>query len=232
MKIIKSYSLMKIGLFFLFFNSIIIIAKDRIAPVQIKQENKYCVRNFKQVDLEDFLQKPIKIPISDGLSFIIPNGWEIAGDEVIGEMTKLKNSKNIPSSSLKYLLSPINENNIFGYPFISIGYEHLGINLLDNLSFDEWVKVTSKAVKKDAPIILNNSIPEFFDEIKFDEVIVDKAKNQIIFKAITGIPNVGEVISYLCLKCTNKGIVRVSLNTTKEEEQKSIPAFKIILKTL
>lgn len=170
--------------------------------------------------------------ISNEVSCKIPYGWSKADNEVLEAMESMKRSNGINDSSLKYLLYPTEKIGIYGYPLISIGYQDLGINLLDHMTFEKYVEDFSKQLNTTVIPTIENNLDIYFDRMKLNSIYSDKAQKQVIFKIQTGVVNEGQIITYTAIRIVRTGLVRVSLSVQDELEEQATPAFNIVLKTL
>ncbi|MBK8855122.1 MAG: hypothetical protein IPN10_13705 [Saprospiraceae bacterium] len=187
---------------------------------------------FMQFTLIPIFSQNNTIYISNEITCSIPQGWSVADQEVVDALNKMKLEKGFKESSLKYFLYSNVLTNESGYPNISIGYQHLGFNSLDHTSFNQIVSDFYKSFNSEVKPSLEKMVGEYFDEIKVNSIVTNEGKRSIIYKTEMGIPNVGQIINYMCLIYCKLGVVRISLAVQKIDEEKALPAFKIILKTL
>ena len=195
-----------------FFNSIILLSVFFIGRTHLFAQNNF-------------------LNITNTISCKIPFGWSTADKEVLDAMNEMKSNHGLEKSSLKYLLYPTENIGEYGYPFISIGYENIGLDILENISFEELVQEFSRQFK----IGISNMEPtmgEYFDEIKINSLYGDKSNKQILLKTQTGIPNEGQIVSYMAIRIVKSGLIRVALSSQYDIQDKVLPAYKIVLKTM
>lgn len=171
------------------------------------------------------------LTIAQGVSCKVPINWIVAGHDAIDIMNEMKRKAGIEKSSLKYVLYSEDLTDETGYPFIQIGYENLGFDGAEVLGFDNAVNQLKLDIQNKVLPSAEIKFGEYFDKISVNSYLVDKSRRMVILKFQTGIPNIGQIVSYNCFIYCKRGIARVGLNALINLEAQALPAFNIVLKT-
>ncbi len=171
------------------------------------------------------------LTIAQGVSCKVPINWIVAGQDAIDMMNEMKRKAGIEKSSLKYVLYSEDITDETGYPFIQIGYENLDFDGAEVLGFDNAVNQLQLDIQNKVLPSAEIKFGEYFDKISVNSYLVDKSRRMVVFKIQTGIPNIGQIVSYNCFIYCKRGIARVGLNALINTEAKALPAFNIVIKT-
>lgn len=169
--------------------------------------------------------------IADGVSFTVPEGWSVASDDVRAEMEAHKKKFGATSSSLKYLLYPTANINTYGYPFISIGFEYLGINMKNDENFIEYSEIAKKNYK---PLMTSfkTSMPDKLSQLENLAFYSDIEKREILWKFSNQIEGYGDITSIAWFSMSESGIIRIFVNVPSKDMSSTFSALENIKNSL
>jgi hypothetical protein len=175
------------------------------------------------------LNKPTIISLPDKAQITLPMRWYVADESLVREM---KQQTTGSLSGLLHLLFPSNDmSEQKGYPFISIGYSYIDADAMKSFSFSRFVAEQKKLLSGALKTQLEEIAPHQFDELKTSELYVDDSKQIIIFSHESGVPNYGQVVGYTAIVKSKTGLIRINLASLKNDIDKYLPAFRIIIKS-
>ncbi len=194
------------------------------------EQNEIIGIESKPNNIEEIPDQSPRFPIADGLSFLGPQGWQQADKKTLKDFEILLYGENNKTSNLKYLLSTV-ENDEDDYPYITIGYQYLGYDVLSRVTFQQWVIGVQETIDKRVSK-LNSSDSENNNKLAIEIINYDEKRNELHLRSIYSFPDSGKLVGRECMKLSSNGVVKITLNALFDDEQKYSGALDYILDTL
>ncbi len=169
--------------------------------------------------------------IADGVSFTVPEGWSLAGEDVKAAFEANLKKFGTTSISLKYLLYPTENIDTYGYPFISIEFEYLGINMENDENFIKYSESTKKSVKKIVSSF-KTSMPDKFSQLESHAFYSDVEKREILWKSSNQIEGYGDITLIACFKMSESGVIRIGAYVPSNDMSSTLLALENLKNSL